>query len=73
MRASRHFIKTLYMVGSREMSRQVEGSSGLLSFFGVLYMRAPFQESGTRSLIRQVLKMYVSVCVEMGLVALRVS
>lgn len=55
------------------MSRQVEGSSGMFSLFGILWMRAPFQESDTFALIRQELKIWVRVCVDVGLVALNVS
>lgn len=47
----------------------------LLSFFvfGILWMRVHYQESDTFSLIRQELKIWVRVCVDVGLVALSVS
>ena len=55
------------------MSLHVDGSLGVLSFVGILWLRAPFHDPGTFPLIKQVLNKYVSIWVDWGFLALMVS
>ena len=71
--AKQTFHEDFVAVGRREMSLNVEGSLGMLSFLGILWMRAPFHDPGSFTLIKQVLDKYVSIWVDWGFLSLMVS
>ena len=70
MRLRRHFIKTLYIVGSREISLHVVGY--VIFFWGPID-KGSFHDSSIFSFVRQTLKMCVSAVHVHCLMALSVS